>query len=253
MMNKEILEADVIFVSHSGGKDSQAMLAYLVKQGLKDKIVVVHSDLGEMEWEPMHNFIERNSFGLPVNVVKPPISFFELCRKYGRLPSGNARFCTMYLKTKPIAEFIHKYMTEHGFTKSINATGIRADESDERAKKTPFGISDMTQPKKYPGHIIHDWMPIFDFTLDQVWLTIAGAGQIPHEVYSRGYSRLSCVFCPLGKVNEHKMMAIEKPELFNKMVALEKELGKSIRIKTIKGVKYHRYLDGTIGNTLKKA
>ena len=46
-----VQDADVIFVSHSGGKDSQAMLAQLVRLGLKDKIVLVHADLGDMEWE----------------------------------------------------------------------------------------------------------------------------------------------------------------------------------------------------------
>ena len=81
-------EAEVIFVNHSGGKDSQAMLAKLIKEGFKDKLVLVHADLGEMEWEPMHDWITKNSFGLPVEVVKSELTFFELCRKYKRLPSG---------------------------------------------------------------------------------------------------------------------------------------------------------------------
>ena len=87
-------EADVIFVNHSGGKDSQAMLAQLVRLGFKDKLVIVHADLGEMEWEPMKKWIKKNSFGIPVHVVKAELSFWDLCRKYGRLPSGQARFCT---------------------------------------------------------------------------------------------------------------------------------------------------------------
>ena len=74
----EVIEAEAIFVNHSGGKDSQAMLARLVALGFQGKLVIVHSDLGEMEWEPMHAFIESNSFGLPVTVVKPDLTFFEL-------------------------------------------------------------------------------------------------------------------------------------------------------------------------------
>ena len=56
---QEVKNAQAIFVNHSGGKDSQAMLAYLISLGLKEKLVVVHSDLGEMEWEPMSNFISN--------------------------------------------------------------------------------------------------------------------------------------------------------------------------------------------------
>lgn len=46
---EEVLTAEVIFWSHSGGKDSQAGLANLIRMGLKDKIVIIHADLGEME------------------------------------------------------------------------------------------------------------------------------------------------------------------------------------------------------------
>jgi DNA sulfur modification protein DndC len=50
--NEMVMNSEVIFVNHSGGKDSQAMLAYIMNLGFKGEIVIVHSDLGEMEWEP---------------------------------------------------------------------------------------------------------------------------------------------------------------------------------------------------------
>jgi DNA sulfur modification protein DndC len=111
-----VQDADVIFVSHSGGKDSQAMLAQLVRRGLKDKIVLVHADLGDMEWEEMEPWIRKISFGLDVNVVRSELDFFGLARKYQRLPSGQQQFCTDFLKTKPIGVFIHDYMYFHNLT-----------------------------------------------------------------------------------------------------------------------------------------
>lgn len=46
---------DWIVVSSSAGKDSQAMLDYVVRladrAGMKDRVVVVHADLGRVEWE----------------------------------------------------------------------------------------------------------------------------------------------------------------------------------------------------------
>lgn len=245
----EVTQADVIFVSHSGGKDSQAMLALLVRMGLKDKLVVVHSDLGEMEWEPMHGWISSISFGLPVHVVQADMDFFTMARKYKRLPSGMHQFCTDFLKVKPIGEFIHSYMSAHGFKTAINATGMRAEESKRRAGKAPFELSDLTMPKKHPGHTIHNWLPIFGYDLSEVLAEIELAGQKPHHVYSLGFSRLSCVLCVNGRMEEHKKAAQLRPELAKKMAKLERELGKTIRLKQIKGVKYPKYLDEYVFTT----
>lgn len=227
-------DAEVIFVNHSGGKDSQAMLAWLIAQGYKDKLVIVHADLGEMEWEPMHDWIEANSFGVPVHVVQGDLTFFELCRKYKRLPSGLARFCTSELKTRPCEQFMKQYCKERGITKAISALGIRAEESPSRAKKGEF----IAKTK-----LLTIWNPILHMLLPEVISTIHGAGQELHHVYAKGYSRLSCVFCPFAKVKEHQMMAQDRPELFHKMVQLERELGKTIRLKQRNGVKMPKYLD----------
>jgi DNA sulfur modification protein DndC len=248
----QVQEAEVVFISHSGGKDSQAQLAHAINLGLKAKLVVVHADLGEMEHENMVPFIEANSFGLPVHVVKSENDFFWWARKYSRIPDSRARFCTSELKTAPIAEFIHAYMYKHGFTKGINATGIRAEESPSRAKKNPVELSDMTQVRKHPTHVITDWLPVFDFTLEQVWQIIKDAGQRPHKMYAMGFTRLSCAFCVLGKVNETQMAAKLYPEKLAKMEQLENDLGKTIRTKSVKGVKGQRFLREYVHKPMKE-
>lgn len=234
---------EVMFVNHSGGKDSQAMMAYLMELsqvGFCGRLVVVHSDLGEMEWEPMHDFIKKNAFGFEVHVVQPKLSFFDLCRKYLRLPSGQARFCTDQLKTQPIKWFIRDYCVQHGITRAVNCIGIRSEESPSRAKKSPWRDSKVSLKKT--GLQIMEWYPIFDFKIEDVWNQIRQAGQEPHPVYAEGFTRLSCVFCVFGRINEHKMAAKMRPELYQKMVALEQELGKSIRTKQVKGVKLKKFL-----------
>ena len=97
-------------------------------------------------------------------------------------------------------------------------------------------------PKKYPGHTVHDWMPIFGYTAEEVYEEISLAGQEVHEVYGMGFSRLSCVLCVNGRIAEHKIAAELRPELVMKFAKLEKDLGKTIRLKQIKGVKYPKYL-----------
>jgi len=233
--------AQVIFVNHSGGKDSQAMLAKLILMGFKGKLVIVHADLGEMEWEPMHNWIKSISFGLEVNVVVGDLDFWELCRKYQRIPGGASRFCTNELKTKPCEKFMKQYCKDNGITKAISALGIRAEESPSRATKGEFIV------KLKGGRSGNDlkltvWNPILDMLLPEVNSIIEDAGQVKHWVYAKGYSRLSCVMCPFGRVGEHAQMKDDRPEVFQKMVDLEVELGKTIRVKSVKGEKVRKYL-----------
>ncbi len=246
---EEIAKADVIFWSHSGGRDSQAGLALLKRMGLLHKVVIVHSDLGDMEWEEMKPWIEKNSFDIPVHVVQASEDFFELCRRTGRLPSGMQQYCTDFLKTQPIKEFIHQYMYDHGLKTGINATGMRAQESKRRANKKFFtlskgkGTSEMHMVRKHPEHTIYDWLPIFNYTHEEVGEEIKLAEQKEHHVYSLGFSRLSCVLCVNGRINEHKKAAKLRPKLARKMVDLERELGKTLRLKQIDKVKYPKYLD----------
>lgn len=241
MATKKVIEpttnyenAEVIFVNHSGGKDSQAMLAKLVRMGLKDKLVIVHADLGEMEWEPMEEWIKEISFGIPVHVVKSELGFFELCRKYKRLPSGQARFCTSELKTRPCEQFIKDYCKEHGITKALSALGIRGEESPSRAKKGEY---------IHKTKLITVWNPILKYLIDEVKKEVSDAGQQLHWVYSKGYSRLSCIMCVFGRIDEHQQMANDRPDVFEKMVAIEKELGKTIRLKQKDQVKYPKFLE----------
>ena len=246
---EQVRSVDVIFVSHSGGKDSQAMLAKLIRLGFRHKIVIVHADLGEMEWEPMHQFIEKNSFGLPVFVVKSEMDFFEMVRKYKRLPSGQQQFCTDFLKIKPIGAFIHDYMSKNGLRTAINCTGMRGEESKRREAKLPFtlsqgaGTSGIHQPRKYPEHTIYDWLPILDYKLEDVLAEVKNAGQEIHKVYGMGFSRLSCVFCVNGRISEHQKASELRPELARKIADLEREVGRAYRLKQVKGVKTPKYFD----------
>ena len=67
---------DVILVNSSAGKDSQAMLTYLVeladRQGVdRARILVVHADLGRVEWRGTRELAERQAaaYGLRFEVV----------------------------------------------------------------------------------------------------------------------------------------------------------------------------------------
>ena len=91
----------IIYVSHSGGKDSQAMYSHVLKNYPHDQIVVVHSDLGEIEWEGVQDHI-RNNISHPLNVVRAGKTFFEMVLSQGKDTSRRSflpvqRYQTVYV------------------------------------------------------------------------------------------------------------------------------------------------------------
>jgi 3'-phosphoadenosine 5'-phosphosulfate sulfotransferase (PAPS reductase)/FAD synthetase len=155
---------DVIIVNSSAGKDSEAMLAWLVElcdaQGVpRDRLVVVYADLGrvvhpgtrELAWA------QARHFGLRFVVVARREDLLaqigaraQRLREQGKAdqtpwPSNNARYCTSDQKTSQVAKFMTKVVDEHraaghaGPVRILNCLGIRAEESPARAKKAPFG------------------------------------------------------------------------------------------------------------------
>jgi hypothetical protein len=80
-------------INHSAGKDSQAMT--LALRGLipAQQMVVVHADLGEVEWPGNLDHISRTIGDLPLQIcrnenkskrsVNPPLSRFPVSRVYG--------------------------------------------------------------------------------------------------------------------------------------------------------------------------
>lgn len=237
----EVRQAQVIFVSHSGGKDSQAMLGLLIQLGFKDRLVIVHSDLGDMEWEPMTDWIKKNSFDLPVHTITPNLDFFDLCRKRKRLPSGMAQFCTNELKTVPINNWIKEYCKRNNITRAISAIGIRAEESKRRSTQANFEPCPNASLVRQ-NILTHTWRPIINFTLSHVDEMLRLVNQEKHPIYAQGFSRLSCAFCVNGRVSEHQLAAKLRPELFAKMSALELELNRTIRTKQINGQKVRKFL-----------
>lgn len=232
---EELIKAGAIFYcSHSGGKDSQAMYAILSELVPYAQIVVVHADLGEVEWGGVKDHICEN-ISHPLNTVKAvwkdgsekDLLSYVRHRKKVRpdapsWPSSASRWCTSELKTGPIRKFIRNDMKSRGKVLAVNCMGIRADESSARAKKSPYQLNkDLSRA----GRTVYDWMPVFELSVDQVFSTIERAGQKPFGAYLNGNERLSCVFCIMGSKNDLKLGREARPDLFDKYIKLEQETG----------------------------
>jgi 3'-phosphoadenosine 5'-phosphosulfate sulfotransferase (PAPS reductase)/FAD synthetase len=72
-----LVDYDICLVNSSAGKDSQAMLTHIVEladqqQYPRERIVVVHADLGRVEWEGTRDLAQAHdaTYGLQFEVVR---------------------------------------------------------------------------------------------------------------------------------------------------------------------------------------
>ena len=246
---KNLIDRGALFVvNHSGGKDSQAMMIKLLEIVPPQQMVVVHADLGRVEWHGAKEVAMKQAadagvafeVALPIykdGSVKDFLNMAEK-RKADRpdvpsFPSSDCRTCTSDLKRGPIEKVIKRVLRERGLKLVVDCQGIRADESDARKGLQPFThlntqLNKNGKPKSdlaLAGREAYEWFPIFTLSTLDVWCAIRGAGQQPHAAYIAGNERLSCVFCIMGSENDIYLGSIARPELFAEYVAMEEKLG----------------------------
>jgi 3'-phosphoadenosine 5'-phosphosulfate sulfotransferase (PAPS reductase)/FAD synthetase len=106
--------------------------------------------------------------------------------------------------------------------------GLRAQESPTRARKlilTPR--ADCAAPTK--NRFVYDWLPIHDWTESMVWDCIRQHGDICHEAYRLGNSRLSCACCVLASLSDLLNGAIHNPDTYRELCRIEAVTGYSFR------------------------
>ena len=213
----------LVSISTSGGKDSQAMTILLTRVVPRDQLVAVHAPLGEVEWPGTVEHIEATlPKGVPL-ILAPVASgktLLERVEERRMWPSNSTRWCTSDFKTGPIERELRRYLKANpGFGgRLVNAMGVRADESAARARKVPWRRNERMS---VAGREVFDWLPIFDFSTDDVFRVIRNAGQSPHWAYAAGMSRLSCSFCILASRADLRRAAELTPYLYRRYAELE--------------------------------
>lgn len=255
-----------LIVSVSGGKDSDAMtldLSYLRKMyGWAGDFILIHADVGRMEW---HSSLEHcaklaKRVGAEFVVVRhPKYDLAEGIRQRfitrpdaPSFPSSKSRYCTSDWKRAPISKWIRNtYVSD---VNVVCAIGLRAEESAARAKKDPCSFrSTAIAPTK--NRVVYDWLPIHDYTLEQVWETIgisleklaefqefyrkykydheavkAVLEDFPaHEAYLYGNERVSCSLCVLASKNDLKNGREHQPDTYELIRGIEEETGYTFR------------------------
>lgn len=224
-----IARGAMFVVNHSGGKDSQAMYLMLRQIVPASQMVIVHADLGEVEWAGAVDQIRATTTGEPLHVCRSRRGLLQMIRERGMFPSPSQRQCTSDLKRGPIERTIRAISKAAGNKLIVNCMGMRAQESSSRAKLTPFKFSERNSKA---GREWYDWLPIHDLTTDEVFASIAAAGQKPHWVYAAGMSRFSCCFCIMSNKADLTTAARLNPALYREYVGLERSTGQVMMMPT---------------------
>lgn len=231
---QELIKRNALFcISHSGGKDSQAMYNYLLERIPHKQIAVIHAHLGEMEWEGVIDHINA-TISHPLNIAHPVWADgtektllgmvahrFKTKPEVPSWPSTSNRQCTSDLKRGPIHKEIRRLANERNSYVVVNCTGMRWEESTARSKLKEWDELPMLTTQ---NRTAYEWRPIIDWTTEKVFGYIEEVGQKPFWAYQKN-TRLSCVFCIMGSQNDLSHGAEQRPELYQKYIDMEQHTG----------------------------
>ncbi len=231
-----------VAIGVSGGKDSQActiaVMRHLDAIGHKGPRVLVHADLGMVEWDASLPGCKTlaDHYGLELIVVRRAAGglmerwesrWQSSVRRYAEMEtvtlvmpwsSSALRFCTSELKTQVITPELRRRFKNRPI---INVTGQRRQESIARAK---LSISAYDLRASRPGSPMLNWRPILDWRIEEVFSEISAAGLALHEAYTTwNTSRVSCRFCVMSS-RPDLAAASQDPAsipLYRRMVRLE--------------------------------
>ncbi|PJE01216.1 phosphoadenosine phosphosulfate reductase domain-containing protein [Mycobacterium haemophilum] len=242
----ELADYDRILVNSSAGKDSQASLHVVAMAaraaGVSDRIVVVHADLGDAEWDGVPQLAAEHAahYGLRFELVGraragKTETILERVAQRGKWPDAARRWCTSDHKRGPIRTLMTRLsaeLRESGQALDrpvalLNVMGLRAEESPARSRRIPYAHNHSASNGR---RRVDDWYPIHDWPLARVWETIAAAGTRPHPAYAAGMTRLSCRFCVLASRADLICSARLNPELAQRYAAVEQRTGHRFRV-----------------------
>lgn len=233
---------DIIELSSSGGKDSQAMIFHVAKllreRSLLERGVVAHADLGRVEWRETVDVAaaQANLAGLPfVMRSRKQGDLLEHIVELGKFPTPTQRFCTADHKRQQLlaimTDLAKAHRQQRGLRPSapvriLNCVGLRAEESPARDHAQPFKPNARgTSSRK----IIDMWLPVHHWTLAEVWQEVHESGAPIHPAYAAGFPRASCRLCIYMNRKAVARAAKLHPELAAEYAAAEAKTGHRFR------------------------
>lgn len=242
---QDLIARGAIFaVNDSGGKDSQLMKLKILAMVPHNQILVVHADLGQVEWAGVEQHVLKYT---PSTVAfrvarNPNKDFVDMVHLRQKFPDKDNRQCTSDLKRCVIETQIRRFLKKHGKFLVVNCMGLRAEESTDRKTLQTFTFH---KGNSLAGREWYDWLPIHKVPTAEVIPAVEAAGQKVHWAYYKGMSRLSCMFCIMANQSDLRISAILNPEHYDLICSLEEHYNFSLqmggkRLPEITGIPFNR-------------
>ena len=206
-------------ISVSGGKDSAALVIYLLQKYPNKDFTYLFFDTGE-ELDETYKYLNKleSLTGIKIEYIKPKKTFEELLLEHNNyLPSPMQRWCTKKLKIETFLETIKRYENYEIY----NYVGIRADEDRSGLVVNDNNIKTI-MPFKEDGLTLNDIKRI----LEESGL---GLPEYYKPIYDKKYdisyfrSRSGCYFCFFMRQIEWVWLYETHKDEFFKAMKLEKE------------------------------
>lgn len=199
-------------VSVSGGKDSAATALALREAGVEAH----HYVFADTGWEAPETYeylgtMER-VLGIAIDRVGVPGGMRARIASGARFPSRVQRWCTRELKIEPLRDYHERIAIEHDVD-TINVVGIRAEESESRAKMVTWEYSE-----EWGGYV---WRPILSWTIADVLAIHHRHGLPVNPLYKRGHNRVGCYPCINATKEEIQLVADHSPDRIDEIEAFE--------------------------------
>lgn len=239
-------EGAPVAIGVSGGKDSSAVAlavnAHLKAIGHRGPQVLIHADLGRVEWKQSLPACQRlaDRLGLELIVVRRTAGdlltrwrqrWNNNVRRYAELEcvklilpwsTASMRFCTSELKTSVIRrELVRRFAART----IVSVTGLRREESTARSTVKTSVHQPLLASATYDTDGF-DWHPIAHWNRSDVFEYLSRQSFELHDAYRLyGSSRVSCVFCILAARQDLSAAARcpDNHEIYRTLAALEIE------------------------------
>lgn len=199
-------------VSLSGGKDSAATALALREAGLEAH----HYVFADTGWEARETYewllMAERVLGITIDRVEKPGGMRAASEGRAGFPSRVQKWCTEELKLFPIRAYHDRIEEQYG-TDTINVIGVRAEESEARAKLAAWEYSD-----EWKGYV---WRPILRWPVAEVIAIHHRHGLPVNPLYKRGHGRVGCYPCIQATKEEIALVAEYAPDRIDEIDSLE--------------------------------
>lgn len=268
LSKKDLESYDYIIVMFSGGKDSIAMVLYLIYLGFAHKLELWHHEVDGreggtfMDWPATPAFCKAfaAAFNIPIyfswrvggfraemmkkNARSNPIIFENPDGTFSQVGGKNGKISTRLMYPQVTANLIQRWCSgqlkiDVGSGAINNSprfigkrvlvlTGERAEESSARANYKEFEEHRCHTWGPKVKRHVDAWRPVHAWKEADVWEIIERYSVLVHPCYRLGWGRLSCMTCIFGSDSQWASVKKIDPDRFDMLAQLEADFGKTI-------------------------